>query len=187
MDALKMEKAIIGGMSMGGPVVFEMYREAPKRFSGMILMDTTAVPANLAESGLWKGIAAMVEEKGVDSLVPVLMKDMLTGPTRLNNEAPVETLGTIVKNASKEAAIAGATALANRPDSQPTLDKINVPTLVIVGIEDTIYPIAMAKDMAKAIPGAELALIDRAAHASMIENPDQVNKAILAWAEKINR
>ncbi|WP_034359157.1 alpha/beta fold hydrolase, partial [Deinococcus phoenicis] len=42
MDQLKVPKAIIGGMSMGGPIVFEMYRTAPQRFMGMILIDTIA-------------------------------------------------------------------------------------------------------------------------------------------------
>lgn len=49
LDTLNIQKAVIGGMSMGGPVVFEMYRAAPERFSGMILIDTVANPASLVE------------------------------------------------------------------------------------------------------------------------------------------
>ena len=40
MDHLGIKKAIIGGMSMGGPVVLEMYREAPQCFKGLILIDS---------------------------------------------------------------------------------------------------------------------------------------------------
>jgi pimeloyl-ACP methyl ester carboxylesterase len=185
MGKLGIQKAIIGGMSMGGPIVFEMYRNAPERFSGMILMNTTAVPANEAEAGLWKGIAQMVEKKGVNSLDPFLIKDMFTGQTRMQNKELVNAFGGIIKNASKEGAIAGANALATRPDSQSTLGKINVPTLVIVGIEDTIYPVSLAQDMQKAIPNAKLAIIDGASHAAVIENPDQVNKEILNWAKQV--
>lgn len=185
MDELGLDKAIIGGMSMGGPVALEMYRRAPERFAGLILIDTTAKPANAAEAGLWNGVAELVGKEGVAALPPVLIKDMLTGQTRLQDAPVVGTMETMVKQASKDAAIAGAKALANRPDSQATLATIQVPTLVIVGIEDTIYPIKMAQAMQKAIPGSKLALIDAAEHAAVIENPEQVNQAILDWAPSV--
>lgn len=46
LDELKLDKATIGGMSMGGPIVFAMHKKAPDRFSGMILIDTTAAKAS---------------------------------------------------------------------------------------------------------------------------------------------
>lgn len=52
MDDAGIEQAIIGGMSMGGPIVFEMYHQAPERFCGMILNDTIAAGAVPAEAGL---------------------------------------------------------------------------------------------------------------------------------------
>lgn len=183
LDELKVDKAVIGGMSMGGPVVLEMYRQAPDRFAGMMLIDTTAKPANPAEAGLWNGIAEVVKQKGVGALPPMLTKDMFTGETRVKNKPEVETLKTIVNKASKEAALAGAHVLATRPDSQSTLGKIQVPTLVLVGLEDTIYPVAMSKDMQQAIPNATLKTIDGAAHAAVLERPDAVNTAILDWAK----
>lgn len=183
MDALKIDTAIIGGMSMGGPVALEMYRQSPERFKGMMLIDTTANPAIPPEAGLWNGMARLVQDEGVSALPPVLLKDMLTGETRLANKPVVSTLEGIIKQASKEAAIAGAHVLANRPDSRPTLPTIKVPTLIIVGVADTIYPPAMAKAMKEAIPNATLKMIDGAAHAAVIEKPDQVNKSILDWAK----
>lgn len=45
MDALKIDKAMIGGMPMGGPVALEMYRQSPEHVNGMMLIDTTAKPA----------------------------------------------------------------------------------------------------------------------------------------------
>ncbi|WP_309572666.1 alpha/beta hydrolase, partial [Deinococcus sp.] len=57
MDQLNVPKAIIGGMSMGGPIAFEMWRTAPERFSGLILIDTLANPAGIVEQNIWKGMA----------------------------------------------------------------------------------------------------------------------------------
>jgi pimeloyl-ACP methyl ester carboxylesterase len=78
MDQAGVEQAIIGGMSMGGPIVFEMYRQTPERFRGMILNDTIAAGAVPAEAGLWQGVGQQAEKLGVASLVDFLMPDMLT-------------------------------------------------------------------------------------------------------------
>lgn len=187
MDQLGVPKAIIGGMSMGGPIVFEMYRQAPQRFLGMLLIDTIAAPAAPSEAGLWRGVAEQAQTQGVPSLVPVLIKDMLTGPTRVNNAGNlVPYLSSIVEQSSLTAAVAGAQALANRPDSRPTLPTITVPTLVIVGIEDTIYPVMVSQSMQQAIPNARLAILPNAAHAAILENAPAANKAILSWARDNN-
>ena len=72
MDSLNIPRAIIGGMSMGGPITFEMYREAPERFMGMILIDTLANPAGIVEQNIWKGMAQKATMYGSQSLAPVL-------------------------------------------------------------------------------------------------------------------
>lgn len=183
MDELGVEQAIVGGMSMGGPIVFEMYRQAPDRFNGMILIDTIAAPASPAEAGLWQGVARQAQEMGVESLVPFLMKNMLTGETRRENPDLTGYLGGLMTEASQEAAIAGATALANRPDSTNTLGQITVPTLILVGLADTLYPFEIAQMMQEGIPTAELVILPGGSHAAIIEVADDANEAIMNWAQ----
>ena len=107
MDHLHVRKAIIGGMSMGGPVVLEMYREAPQRFRGMVLIDSTSSPANDVEKAQWPGFGQQARDKGVASMIPVLMPQMLTTATRTGNLALVKSIGGIVKKGSVNAAVAG--------------------------------------------------------------------------------
>lgn len=185
MDELGVQQAIIGGMSMGGPITFEMYRQAPERFKGMILIDTIAAPAGPPEAGLWNGVAELAQNEDVSALVPALMKDMLTGDTRMNMPEQVEFLSNIFEQASLEAAVAGANALANRPDSQPTLSTITVPTLILVGLEDTVYPFEIAQMMNDAIANSELVILDGASHAAIYEAAEQANQAILDWAQGV--
>ncbi len=185
MTELGVHEAIIGGHSMGGPITFEMYRRAPERFSGMILIDTIAKPAAPIEEGLWKGFAEQSKKKGVDSLVDPLMKDMLTGDTRTNQPEQVDYLTKVIEQCSQDAAIGGAKTLAGRPDSTDLLAQINVPTLVYVGVEDSIYPVKGARMMQEAIPNSTLATIPGGSHASVFEKPDQTNQVIMDWANKI--
>lgn len=185
MDQLKVSKAIIGSMSMGGPIVFEMYREAPQRFLGMILIDTLANPAGVVEQHLWKGMAQKASTFGPQSLAPELLKDMLTGQTRMNRPGDAKTLTAIVSQASVAADVAGANVLANRPDSLSTLKTIRVPTLILEGLEDTVYPPEFSMKMMQNIPNAKLVILPGAAHAAVFEKASAANAAIIGWARTV--
>ena len=90
----------IGNCKAIRPIVFEMYRQAPERFRGMILNDTIAAGAVPAEAGLWQGVGRQAETLGVASLVDFLMPDMLTADTRMNRPELVEYLGGLMEQAS---------------------------------------------------------------------------------------
>ncbi len=182
LDKLGVQKAIIGGMSMGGPTVLSMFKKAPERFAGMILIDTTAKNAAPPEAGEWQGFATLVQEKGVEAMVPFLLPVMLTGQTRMDDKAQVEYLTAIVKQCSKDAAISGAKALAARPDVSDLLPKIDVPTLVLVGLADGLCPFEIAQMMQQKIKGAQLHVVPGAAHAAIFEKPDDAGAAIASWA-----
>lgn len=182
MDDVGVDQAIIGGMSMGGPIVFEMYRQAPERFRGLILNDTIAAASSPAEAGLWQGVGQQAQTLGVPSLVDFLMPDMLTAETRMDNPELVTYLGSLMEQASQDAAVAGASALETRTDSAATLAEITVPTLILTGIDDTLYPYEIAQAMHEGILNSELVLLPGAAHAAIIEAADEANTAILEWA-----
>ena len=186
MDQLGVPKAIIGGMSMGGPIAFEMWRTAPQRFSGLILINTIANPAGIVEQHIWKGMAEKASTFGAQSLAPELLKDMLTGQTRMNRPADAAFLTGIVKQATVAADVAGATVLATRPDAVPTLRTITVPTLIIEGVEDTVYPPEFSMKIMQNVPGSKLVLIPGAAHAAIFEKADAANRAIIDWGRANN-
>ena len=185
MDKLEIKKAVIGGMSMGGMIAFEMYRRAPERFSGLALLTTTANPAGDVEQAFWGAIADKAEAKGAASLVPELMKDMLTGATQAKRPEMVRFLSGLIAGASKRGAVAAAKALAARPDSLPTLATITVPTIIVAGREDTLIPPVFSQKMQQGIKGSKLVVIEGASHASVIEASSTVNRALLTWARNL--
>lgn len=186
MDELEIEQAVIGGMSMGGPIVFAMHEQAPERFLGMLLINTIAANPFPQEEQLWLGWAENIEQNGVGVIPDQAMGDMLTGQTRMDNPGLVNHLSSMMENASDEGAIAGAYALANRSDFQPMLADITVPALIIVGLEDAIYPFEISQDMQENITDSELNILDGASHAAIIEAPEDANEAILNWMESMD-
>jgi pimeloyl-ACP methyl ester carboxylesterase len=65
--------------------------------------------------------------------------------------------------------------MRTRDDSTPTLQTINVPTLIICGAEDVLTPVAESEAMQRAITGSQLGVIPGAGHASCLEHPAAFN------------
>ena len=74
-------------------------------------------------------------------------------------------------------------AMAGRTDTTEALHSIRVPTLIVVGEEDTLTPPAESREMAARIPDSELAVITDAGHLSNLENPEAFNAAALAFLD----
>jgi 3-oxoadipate enol-lactonase len=64
------------------------------------------------------------------------------------------------------------------------LDRIKVPTLVLVGSEDKLTSVDMARELAAEIPGAEFVVIDDAGHLANIEQPAAFNDAVLGFLRR---
>lgn len=182
MDQLGIGQAIIGGHSMGGFITQEIYRQAPERVLGIVLVGATAVPASIVEQNLWRGFAMQTRAEGVPSLVPELLDELLAGSTRLEHPELLATMTGIIEQTSVRGAAGGARALRTRLDYSVFLSRINVPALIFVGAEDTVYPIPLAEALDGGIPKSQLVLIENASHVPMIEMPEAFNAAFLQWA-----
>ncbi|PYE55014.1 alpha/beta fold hydrolase [Deinococcus yavapaiensis] len=186
MDKLGIDKAVIGGMSMGGQITLEMYRAAPQRFLGMLLIATTANPASITEQYVWRGVSEQATRNGVNSIVPELVKDMITGRTRMNRQQERLFVEGLIKQASLPAVQQGAQALAGRGDLLPVARTVSVPTLIVVGQEDTVYPVVLSVKLQQQIKGSRLVVIPNAAHAVNSEQAAAFNAAVLNWARSVN-
>ena len=74
-------------------------------------------------------------------------------------------------------------ALLHRIDSSETLATINVPTLVLVGDEDTVTPVSDAMLLAASIHGSRLVTVAGAGHLSPLEQPSVVNAAVAEFLD----
>lgn len=73
------------------------------------------------------------------------------------------------------------------PSSKRAYDRIAVPTLVVEGAGDKLLPDGWAAEIAKQIPDARSAVIERAGHCPQIEQPDAVNELLLEFLGDVTR
>ena len=96
LDHLGIQKAIIGGHSMGGIITQELYREASNRLAGMIPIDTIPQAASTIEQSGWAGFGVQASRQGVPSVLPML----LTGNTLIDTPTVGAALDGIIDEAS---------------------------------------------------------------------------------------
>lgn len=175
MQHLRVERAAVAGLSMGGYVAFELYRQAPGLFRGLALCDTRAgADTEEGKAGREK-FARTALEKGLswvaDEMIPKLLRPQ-------PDPAAVKEVRGLVAGGTPAGVAAAQRGMARRSDSTPTLATITCPTLVVVGEEDTLTPPAEAERMAAGVKGAKLVKIPNAGHLPCIENPDAFNRAL---------
>ncbi|HEU4522556.1 MAG TPA: alpha/beta hydrolase [Thermoanaerobaculia bacterium] len=181
MDAQNIDRAVLGGLSMGGYILMAIARIAPERISGVILIDTRETP-DTAESkkGRYDTIEK-VKEKGVGVVVEPMLPKMLTSGAP---QPLVDETRRIMMSSSSEGVIAALRAMAERSDSTDALRKLNVPALVVAGDQDTITPLADAQRMGALLPNATVVTIRGAAHLSNFEQPEQFNDAVASFLKR---
>lgn len=184
MDELGIAQAIVGGMSMGGYIAFALLRRAPDRIKGLMLIDTKATPDDDTAKAKRRSLIEQVRTQG--SAAAADTGNMLTPRTHEEQPDLVDYVKRIMLAAPADGIVGALEAMIERPDSSAMLPNIAVPTLVVVGSDDPLTPPNAARAMAEAIPNAQLVVIGGAAHASNLERPDQVNKALLDWAVQLD-
>jgi pimeloyl-ACP methyl ester carboxylesterase len=169
---------VLAGLSMGGYVSLAYARKYAKTLRGLILVDTKSdndTPE--AREGRDKMITT-VREKGAVAIGDAMQPKLLAPDTDKARPQLVKRLREMTDSQSPLTIEHALTAMKSRENQTPHLPSIQTPTLIIVGDVDAITPPAVAEQMQKAIPNAELAIIRGAGHMSPMEQPEQVNAAM---------
>ena len=183
LDALHVDDAVVGGLSMGGYVTLALVRLAPRYIRGLILADTR--PQADTPEGL-EGRRQMLRrlgEGGAAAVADDMLPKLLGATTRAERPEVVARVRELVLSSAPEAIAGAIAAMMTRPDSTALLPAIHCPTLVVVGDEDTITPPPLSEDLRARIAGAALAVIRGAGHLSNLEQPASFNEALAAFLE----
>jgi pimeloyl-ACP methyl ester carboxylesterase len=169
LDALgETRPVVLVGLSMGGYVAFEFIRRHGDRVRALVLVDTRAGPDTLAAAEARRETAERVLQEGSGAVADEMAERLFaSGAPRTLRSRWREIMA-----ATPAGGVAAALrAMADRPDSLPTLEALRIPVLVVVGEEDAITPPAEAERMASAAAGAGLEVVAGAGHMTPVERP----------------
>lgn len=184
LDTAGVERAVVGGLSMGGYVALAFARRHPERLAGLLLADTKAsADTEPARANRERIAAAVLARDSVRLLAEEKLESTLLGP------AAAPELVARVRELIAEATPAGVAwaqrAMAARGESFDVLAGLRVPAAVLVGAEDALTPPADAQAMAQALADARLTVLPGVGHLSALEDPAAFDAAVRALLRRV--
>lgn len=170
------DKFALIGLSMGGTLALEIFRQAPQRVTHLALLNTTAKADRAKETRLEHikqaksgGLARLMQE----NYFPRYLSPASCAAEILPIVAQmaIELGPEVFEQQSK--------AMMSRSSMEPVLETIDVPTLILAGQDDGICPVTLHQDMADKISHAEFKILADCGHISTLEKPQLVNDALL--------
>ncbi|MEQ1769583.1 MAG: alpha/beta fold hydrolase [Devosia sp.] len=170
----------LAGFSFGGYLAFEILRQAAERVTHLALIDTSARPDTSASTETRRQRIAQTRA-GKFSLVVQQSFANSVHPDHQQDDTLKSLHSGMALSNGPDAYVRHQEAIIGRPDSLPLLASIAVPTIVIVGEADQITPPEVATEMHSGIAGSRLAVIPKAGHLALLEQPDAVVRAFDGW------
>ena len=199
-QALGFEKWAVLGHSFGGYVALEYALRYPQNLSHLLLMDTGAAnswaqekaPQELAKRGFSPEIVDLTRRYFNGQIEP---KEMFPSLMRLSkaynpytnlSQLPQMLFWGLQTKLQPETFVYSESHFLKGWTVMDRLGEIKVPTLVMAGRQDFIYPPEHQEELAAAIPNARLVIIDRAGHNPHDEQPAETLKAVREFLADVN-
>jgi pimeloyl-ACP methyl ester carboxylesterase len=169
-------KAILAGHSMGGALTQMFALQHPEMLRGIVLVGTgSKLRVNPA-------IFEMLEndfERYVQAVAQFMFdkstsQEIVTASQAEVRKCPVEVV-------ARDFAVCDSFNLMDR------VNKIEIPTLIIVGESDQMTPVKYSQYMHQLIQDSKLVVLPQAGHAVMLEQAERFNKTVLGWVSSLER
>lgn len=187
LDALRIDRAVVGGVSMGGYVAMAFHRRFADRVRALVLVATRAGPDSPEGRTARDAAAALARAEGTGAVAAQMIGRMLTPETARANPALRRSLLDLMGSQGADGVVAALAAMRERPDSAQSNARIAVPTLVVCGAEDALIPPSESEAIRDGIPGARLSLVADAGHLPNYETPDAFNRAVREFLASLGR
>lgn len=175
----------LAGLSMGGIVAFEAWRQAPDRIIGLALLNTTPFADSPARHDVRMLQMQRVREGHLKSVVMEELKPNYLAEPHKRDQALLDKIYSMAETLGPDVFVNQTKALMARPDSTSTLSSITCPTLIIAGAEDEVCPPELHEIMHEGIQNSTYCVIKSCGHLSTIESPETVTNLIRKHIEQI--
>ena len=176
---------VLGGLSMGGYVALEYVKKYPTDLRALMLIDTKAEGDTPEGKEARVKMAQLAREKGSAAVAEQMMPKMLAPDADKYRPAVVKELRAIMEACPATTIENALMAMRERRDHSANLPSIAAPTLILVGEADAITPPKVSQAMKDAIPNSQMVLIKGAGHMTPMEQPEQVNQAMMAFLDRM--
>jgi 3-oxoadipate enol-lactonase len=180
LEGLGVARATIVGLSIGGLIAQELYRQRPGLFEALVLCDTAA---KIGNDESWDARISAVDRGGVEAIADAILERWFTADFRVHRSDELKGWRAMLTRTPKQGYLAACGAL-KRADLRPYAGAIGVATLCLVGEEDGSTPVPLVRETAAMIPGARFEVIKGAGHLPNLEQPALLARLIAEHASR---
>ena len=170
------------GVSMGGYLTFELWRQAPKRIPALVLADTRANADDEAGRAARDEAIRRLREDGFDAFWEGLAPKLFSADV---SAEVVERARAIAAEQPIESLVASVEAMRDRFDSTSTLADIDASALVLVGEDDALTPPLAAREIVTGLVEGRYAELSGTGHLSPLERPAEFNEELLLFLHEV--
>ena len=185
LDALKIDKAFLCGLSMGGYIALNAIKNYAGRFNALILSDTHCLADTSEAKEKRMTTIENIRKYGVEKYADESLKLFFAPESFAKRVEEIASAREMIVNTSEKSLCNTLLALSVRKETCSILEDINVPVLIMVGKEDKITPPATAQLMHEKIIESSLKIIEHAGHLSNIENPEEFNDQLKKFVASV--
>jgi pimeloyl-ACP methyl ester carboxylesterase len=183
MDELRIDSAVVCGLSMGSYVALEFVRLFPKRVRALVLAGARAQGPDENEKQSREQQARRILAEGMAFVADAMLPKLLAPRTLAEKPNVVSRVREMIFHTDPQGAAAAQRGMAARRDYSSDLSDIEAPTLIIAGREDRIRNPDDAVFIQRSITNSHLESIDNAGHLMNMEQVDVFNNAVLRFLE----
>lgn len=171
----------VAGLSYGGIVAFELWRQAPERIAKMALLNTNPYPAaeqTKASQQRFVGMAHLGEFREVTT---DFLKDVMLHPDHQKDQILREKILEMAETIGIDGFVNEVKAQIARPNAMDDMLHVTCPTLVLTGREDTVVPLFTHEAMHEVLPNSTFIIVEHCGHLSTMEQPEIVTQHLREW------
>ncbi len=185
INAFGVGEVIPVGDSMGGYIMFDLWRRYRDLVGGFVFVATRAEGETSEGKKARYNLIGRVKEEGTAFLVDTMIENQ-TSPKTKEDPEKIRQLRCMMEKATPEGVVKTLKALAERKDNTDLLPSISVPTLVVAGADDDkVTPPEVVKKIAEGIEGSEYVELENSAHLPPFENPEAFNEVLIDFLRKL--
>jgi len=186
LDRLDIDKAVVGGMSMGGYVLLNLVERYPERLLGAMFLLTRAAGDDATGREKRTMLAAEVENGNLLAVPDAFVQVLFAPQTAQDKPWLVNDVRQWMESTPAEGIVGGLLAMRDRDDYVDRLSRLDIPSLVVGAELDMAIPPDHARALAEGLPNAVLRIIPGAGHMANLEQPEIFNQVLLKFIARFS-
>ncbi|HJV66507.1 MAG TPA: alpha/beta fold hydrolase [Geomonas sp.] len=186
MDALKVERAVVGGMSMGGYILMDMLERYPDRVRAACFIATKSSADDEAGRERRTALANEAERLGANPIIKIFAELLFSSDTLHERPELIARVTSWMRDTNPKALAGGLLAMRDRKDYTPLLPGFRQPSLVIAGAEDRAASPNAVELLTGGLADCRSRVIEKAGHMVNMEQPEAFNSALIEFLQGLS-